>query len=99
MYYIIKHRGIDDKISFDNKYYFNISIDNYTRFNYQIMKKLYIYMKNCCICLCVFNNEEGLPHVLNNIKIEIKINNSDNNNINLKRSCWKKKYFRSDVSN
>ena len=25
-------------------------------------------MKNCCICLCVFNNEEGLPHVLNNIK-------------------------------
>ena len=25
-------------------------------------------MKNCCICLCVFNNEEGLPPVLNNIK-------------------------------
>lgn len=25
-------------------------------------------MINCCICLCVFNNEEGLPFVLNNIK-------------------------------
>ena len=24
-------------------------------------------IKNCCICLCVYNNEEGLPRVLNNI--------------------------------
>ena len=28
-------------------------------------------MNNCCICLCVFNNEQGLPHVLNNININI----------------------------
>jgi len=25
-------------------------------------------LKNCCVCLCVYNNEEGLPRVLNNIK-------------------------------
>jgi len=25
-------------------------------------------IKDCCICLCVYNNEEGLPYVLNNIK-------------------------------
>jgi len=32
-------------------------------------------MNNCCICLCVFNNEQGLPHVLNNIKkLEIIFN-------------------------
>ena len=24
--------------------------------------------KNCCVCLCVYNNENGLPQVLNNIK-------------------------------
>ena len=24
--------------------------------------------QNCCICLCVYNNEKGLPYVLNNIK-------------------------------
>lgn len=25
-------------------------------------------IKDCCICLCVYNNEEGLPQVINNIK-------------------------------
>ena len=35
-------------------------------------------LKNCCICLCVYNNEEGLPYVLNNIK---KLNNIFNTKI------------------
>ena len=26
-------------------------------------------MSSCCIGLCVYNNEKGLPHVLNNIDI------------------------------